>query len=207
MKNDYSNSIDVASLISARICHDLISPIGAINNGLELLGLSGIPQGPEYDLIASSAENASARINFFRIAFGPCEGSEMSESAIIEILTEAYSHHRCSVNWNVSGVQFRSNVKLCFLIAQCLESALISGGEITVTKSHDNWYFVAQGDRTARRSESWDHLTGESCDEHIKPAEVHFELARQALDKLEFNLESIFSDSKIEIKVTKQAQI
>ena len=58
----------LATLIGSRICHDLISPIGAINNGLELLELTGGAQGPEMDLISNSVEHAEARIKFFRIA-------------------------------------------------------------------------------------------------------------------------------------------
>ena len=63
--------LDLAALISSRICHDLISPIGAINNGLELLGMSGQSlDTPEMSLINESVQNASARIRFFRIAYG-----------------------------------------------------------------------------------------------------------------------------------------
>jgi histidine phosphotransferase ChpT len=65
------NDLDLAALVSSRICHDLISPIGAINNGLELLNMSGAsPVGPEMQLICDNVKSASARIRFFRIAFG-----------------------------------------------------------------------------------------------------------------------------------------
>lgn len=60
------SNINLAALIGSRICHDLISPIGAINNGLELLGMSDTPEGPELELISESVGNASARIRFFR---------------------------------------------------------------------------------------------------------------------------------------------
>ncbi len=67
--NDPSLSPDIASLIGSRISHDLISPIGAIGNGLELLSMSGAG-GPEVELISDSVANANARIRHFRIAFG-----------------------------------------------------------------------------------------------------------------------------------------
>ena len=66
---------DLTALVGSRICHDLISPLGAIGNGLELLQLSGLPQGPEWALIAESVENASARIRFFRIAYGAADSA------------------------------------------------------------------------------------------------------------------------------------
>ncbi len=64
-------SSDLVALIGSRICHDLISPIGAIGNGIELIGLSGAGAGPEMALISESVTNAQARIRFYyRVAFG-----------------------------------------------------------------------------------------------------------------------------------------
>ena len=67
-------NVNLSALIGSRICHDLISPIGAINNGLELLGMSGNTPGPEMELIHDSVGNASARIRYFRVAFGAAGG-------------------------------------------------------------------------------------------------------------------------------------
>lgn len=64
------NTPDIAALVSARICHDLISPIGAIGNGVELLMLDKAAASPEMDLISESVTQASARIRFFRLAYG-----------------------------------------------------------------------------------------------------------------------------------------
>ena len=63
-----TSNVNLAALIGSRICHDLISPIGAINNGLELLGMTGSSEGPELQLITDSVGSATARIRFFRIA-------------------------------------------------------------------------------------------------------------------------------------------
>jgi histidine phosphotransferase ChpT len=65
-----TDPIDLAALIGSRICHDLISPIGAIGNGVELLMLDGAGHGPEMALIAQSVTHANARIRFFRVAYG-----------------------------------------------------------------------------------------------------------------------------------------
>ena len=65
-----SDRTDLNALLGSRICHDLISPIGAIGNGVELLIMDGATKGPEIALIAESVANASARIRFFRIGFG-----------------------------------------------------------------------------------------------------------------------------------------
>ncbi|MBL4598605.1 MAG: histidine phosphotransferase [Rhizobiaceae bacterium] len=65
-------AMDLAALLSSRICHDIISPVGAIANGLELLDEDLDPETSEIamELIRSSAKNASAKLQFSRIAFG-----------------------------------------------------------------------------------------------------------------------------------------
>lgn len=63
------SAVDLGALLCSRICHDIISPVGAINNGLELLEEGGADEDA-MALIAASARNASARLQFARIAFG-----------------------------------------------------------------------------------------------------------------------------------------
>ena len=82
------NDVSLAALISSRICHDLISPIGAINNGLELLRMSVQRDGPEMDLIAQSVQNASARIRFFRVAYGAASDQPMGRAEVVTILRD-----------------------------------------------------------------------------------------------------------------------
>ncbi|HMR60143.1 MAG TPA: histidine phosphotransferase, partial [Amaricoccus sp.] len=61
---------DLSALVSARLCHDLISPMGAIRNGMELLQMApGEAQSPEHALIADSLETALAKLRYFRLAF------------------------------------------------------------------------------------------------------------------------------------------
>jgi len=64
--------MDLAALLCSRVCHDVISPVGAIANGIELLDEGADEETSEIamDLIRSSAKNASARLQYARIAFG-----------------------------------------------------------------------------------------------------------------------------------------
>ena len=88
------SNINLSALIGSRICHDLISPIGAINNGLELLDMSGRTSGPELDLIQESVGNASARIRFFRIAFGAAGDQMMGRAEVVSILKDLMDRTR-----------------------------------------------------------------------------------------------------------------
>src|ERR687883_500062 len=64
--------LELAALLCSRVCHDLISPVGAIVNGLEVLDDDPKPEDREFalDLIRKSAKTASARLQFCRLAFG-----------------------------------------------------------------------------------------------------------------------------------------
>src|SRR6476619_6481676 len=75
------SSLDLAALLCSRVCHDLISPAGAIVNGLEVLEESKDEETKSFalDLIRKSAQTASARLQFCRIAFGAA-GSARAEA-------------------------------------------------------------------------------------------------------------------------------
>jgi len=82
---------DLNALVGSRICHDLISPIGAIGNGVELLQMESAAQGPELALISESVTNANARIRFFRIAFGAAgRDQRIGRSEVAGILADLY---------------------------------------------------------------------------------------------------------------------
>lgn len=71
----------VLELMASRICHDVISPVGAINNGLELLQEMGVEGGAEaISLIAKSAEQANRRLKLFRYAYGAAGGKDLVDA-------------------------------------------------------------------------------------------------------------------------------
>lgn len=71
----------VLELMASRICHDVISPVGAINNGLELLQELGLEGGNEaIGLIAKSAEQANRRLKLFRYAYGTAGSKDLADN-------------------------------------------------------------------------------------------------------------------------------
>ena len=71
-----SSSVDFASLLCSRLCHDLLSPVGAINNGVELLADEHDPEmrGRCLELLGESARTSANKLKFFRLAFGAAGG-------------------------------------------------------------------------------------------------------------------------------------
>ena len=97
-------NLTLSNLIGSRICHDLISPIGAINNGLELIEIKGDQVGSEMRLIEQSCAAASARIQFFRIAYGAAlDGQIISNRETVQIINGAIQSNRLAVLWHPKG--------------------------------------------------------------------------------------------------------
>ncbi|MFZ0100200.1 MAG: histidine phosphotransferase family protein [Gemmobacter sp.] len=173
---------DLAALIGSRICHDLISPIGAIGNGVELLMMSPEAQGPELALIAESVASANARIRFFRIGFGhSAPDQRIGRPEVTSVLADLTRGSRLAIDWDGPVDLPRSEVKLAFLLLMCLESALPYGGEITVSATGQAWSMTARAAKTKVDPDLWTELTASSTDSRLGAAHVHFALARGEL--------------------------
>ncbi len=168
--------INLADLIGSRICHDLISPIGAINNGLELLSMSDNTAGPELDLIGQSVESASASIRFFRIAFGASGDQLVGKSETASILRDLYQGGRLDVIWQPVEAQPRAAVRLTFLALLCLETAMPYGGGISVTEADGVWTLCGTADKLNVNPDLWGMLAEQSFIGELQPAHVQFAL-------------------------------
>ena len=166
----------LSSLIGSRICHDLISPIGAITNGMELLTLSGVSSGPEMSLIADSVDSAGARIRFFRVAYGVAGKDWLNAGEVTGILRDLAQAGRVQMIWDVPGDVARADVQLAFLALQCVETALAYGGTARVTRKDDQWHVTAQSPRLQHMPELWADLTRDTRQITITPALVQFAL-------------------------------
>ena len=170
------NNTTLTSLIGSRICHDLISPIGAINNGLELLGMDGGTPGPEMELIQESVGNASARIRFFRIAFGAAGEQMMGRSEVVAILKDLMQGTRLDVAWGPMDSQPRSAVRLSFLALQCLEVAMPYGGRIEISQNEGHWMLHGRADKLNIDDALWAILATRETPNDLRPAHVQFAL-------------------------------
>ena len=139
---------DLAALVGSRICHDLISPIGAIGNGVELLALTDGDTGAEMELISESVQNASARIRYFRIAYGAAGDDQLvSRSEVLSILAATARGGRINYIWKIDGDQPRRLVRCALLMLQAIEAALPLGGDIQITRDGDAWVMRGEGPR------------------------------------------------------------
>lgn len=168
---------DLTALLGSRICHDLISPLGAIGNGVELLMMSGDTIGPEVALISQSVNSANARIRFFRVAFGTCSpGQNIGRVEILGILDDMTRGGRQTVAWQSPPELPRKDVKLAFLSLLCLETALPYGGNIEMSCSNDQWLIEARSDRVKPDPQLWGRISGQTRRGNLAAAHVQFAL-------------------------------
>ena len=200
-RNMSAHHLDLTDLIGSRICHDLISPLGAISNGVELLSMSGGPVGPEMSLISESIENANARIRFFRIAFGAANpGQVIGQPEVASILRDLSRGGRLNTDWQAQGDMSRQQVKLAFLLLQCFESAMPWGGKITVSSVGDQWGLYGQADKMRIVQELWDVLAGSADAPNLEAASVHFALAPLAAQAMHRTLAVETSESSARVR-------
>ncbi|NNE86791.1 MAG: histidine phosphotransferase [Silicimonas sp.] len=192
---------ELNSLIGSRICHDLISPLGAIGNGVELLAMTGAEQTPEITLISESVDNANARIRYFRIAFGAASASSNIGNAELRcILDDLFkTTNRIKVDWRVPGDIPRAEAKLVFLIILCLESALPWGGRVMVTRTDDRWNLMGMAERLKIDEALWEVVANPQYDTAMNASEVQFALVQPAARVIGRRVTTMLKDSAISV--------
>jgi histidine phosphotransferase ChpT len=132
------NAVDLASLLCSRLCHDLMSPVGALNNGIELLADETDPEMREkcLELLAESARASANKLKFFRLAFGAAGGfGEEVDTHEAEAALEGLfgPERRIELGWVVSDNKLpKDAVKLLLNLALLAGDALVRGGRLDV---------------------------------------------------------------------------
>ena len=132
------NAVDLASLLCSRLCHDLMSPVGALNNGIELLADETDPDMREkcLELLADSARASANKLKFFRLAFGAAGGfgEDIDTSEAHAALAGVFgAERRIELGWIVAGEKLpKGAVKLLLNVALLAGDALVRDGRLDV---------------------------------------------------------------------------
>jgi histidine phosphotransferase ChpT len=131
------DALELAALLCSRVCHDLISPVGAIVNGLEVLDDNPKPEDRDFalDLIRKSAKTASARLQFCRLAFGAA-GSAGAQIDLGDAQNMAKGHiedGKITMTWNLPRLLLPKNrVKLLLNMLVIAQQTIPRGGTLTI---------------------------------------------------------------------------
>ncbi len=177
---------DLSALLGSRLCHDLIGPIGAIGNGVELLLLAGGGgRGDEVALISETVTALNARIRFYRVAYGISHPDQsIARTEITAILADLFPSGRVTVTWTTPQDLPRAEVKAIFLLLLCAEQTLRSGGKIAVLRDEVGWSVTLTSPRLRHDPMLWSLIESAALPADLEPGQVQFPLAGQALARL-----------------------
>jgi histidine phosphotransferase ChpT len=179
-----SKQIDshILEILASKICHDLISPIGAVNNGVELIEDMGPDAGPEATaLIASAAQQASAKLQAFRIAYGVggADSNVKPEDVHKAIELIISQDKKIRQEWNPStplggGDAPRGFNKMLICSIMLGMECLPKGGSISVVPGNGvETAVVAKGENASLRGQTGDALALKLDANGLDPKYVH----------------------------------
>jgi len=174
-----TSAIDFASLLCSRLCHDLLSPVGALNNGLELLADEHDPdmRARCLDLLNESARASANKLKFFRLAFGAAGGfgdqvdAREARAAIEGMFGES---GRIEIGWMVEAPTLgKSAIKVLLNLALIAGDALVRGGRLDVgaeqTPNGIEIVVRAEGPRLVLDPELRQALEGRTSEADVTP--------------------------------------
>lgn len=172
----------VTELIASRICHDLVSPVGAVSNGVELMQELGDDAGDEaIQLIANSAQQASIRLKLFRLSYGAAgTDKNVGFKDIRDVFQDLIKAGRITAEFEPDlGVKFsmppRGFFKCLLNLLVLCEECSHGDGKITVTALEGNkgMRLAVTGKNASLRDGAEAALRGDTAAEDLDPRSVH----------------------------------
>jgi histidine phosphotransferase ChpT len=187
------DAVDFASLLCSRLCHDLLSPVGAMNNGLELLADENDADMREQviGLLHDSASSSANKLKFFRLAFGAAGGFDSqidSREAKTAIEGVFCSSGKITLDWMVPAPTLaKPAIKVLLNLALIAGDALVRGGKLDVGAEviGDKTELVvkAEGPRVVLDPEIRKALLGDVADHEVASRGAAAWLAQQLVRK------------------------
>lgn len=189
-----------AELLCTRLCHDITGPIGALANGAEFLGEEGFEmQGQAVELIASSAAQAVARLQFYRRAYGRInESGEASLSELKKLIEDYLNGSKVTLDWpdthtDSSGISVSYKMgRLLVNLVLLAFGSLLRGGTIAVRVTSDaqnKEIHITAGGTHVKWDKGLEEVLGGKADpEALTPKTIQAELTRSLAEELHANL-------------------
>lgn len=181
----------VAELMASRLCHDLVGPIGAVNNGMEILEDEDLGIAKDaVELASRSARQATDVLQLFRLAYGLAGSLQGSDLSLVRELASNYlGHHKCSLDWPpspIAGPLPDALGKLILNLVVLAGEALPRGGTIEVALAGDGRQVAvsALGAGAGLRDETLAALSNGASAQDLSPRNVHGYVTRMVAKSL-----------------------
>lgn len=173
-----TDSIAFSALLCSRLCHDLISPVGAFTNGLEILGDENDPEMRQQviELLELSASQTSNRLQFFRLAFGAAGG--FGETVAMDAARDAamayFSGGKVTLDWRpVVQELSKDGIKALLNLILVAGESILRGGRLVVESGQSNGVLElrvrAEGERLQLKPEMEETLAGRAKQADLTP--------------------------------------
>jgi histidine phosphotransferase ChpT len=202
------NEIEFSALMVSRVCHDLVGPLGAVVNGLEVLEDENDAAMREdaIKLVTSSANQALARIQFMRIAFGAAgsAGAELDLGEIGRLIQGLLEGGKVKLEWNVPRAYWAKDWAKLLMNATLLGAdSLPRGGVVTVAAGEDpkapTFRVVATGIGARIADEVVRALKGEPLDGPVDARGIQPQLTYRLAQAVNTGLSAAVRDGSVEI--------
>lgn len=176
-----SSELRLAALLCSRVCHDLISPVSALNNGIEVLADDDDDEMREHalTLISMSGKQASAKLQFARLAYGASttSGDSLDFGEVRQVIDTLFESGKVQVVWQVeTHTVGRSFVKILANLILIAADCIPRGGSLTVQiTDHDDRQtlkIVADGDRAKLNDDVGRALQDELEGDELNPRSI-----------------------------------
>lgn len=149
--NEDPDALTLSALLSSRVCHDLINPVGALSSGLEVLEdpeMEGAMREAAMDLVKSGAQKAVALLSYARLAYGAAGGfgAQISLDDAKKALADLFAITKANLDWKIgSGLSAKENVKVLMVLAYAAADCVPRGGDVVIEGDIDNFTITATG--------------------------------------------------------------
>lgn len=167
------DAVSLSALMSSRLCHDLVNPIGALASGLEVLGdptMDASMREAALDLIRSSAEKSVALLKYARLAYGASggHGAELPFDEARHVLEALLRWTKASLDWRISSGQApKDEVKALLVIGAAAADCVPRGGSVTIAGGRGRYAIRVAGQRVIVQADMLRALAGDISE--LKP--------------------------------------
>jgi histidine phosphotransferase ChpT len=204
-----TGGLDLTSVLVSRICHDLVSPVGAIVNGVDLVReIGGGDIEAELAMISQSSNRASALLQYYRIAFGAAsDDSEISRNALREQANAFLASPRILLNWPTDNGPYltRPLAKLLLQVLLCARGLAAMRGMINVQLPQTESLpleVIVESDGGPESAEMLTLLKGGTSGDAPSPRLVEFALTRTTAEGFGLAMQVTEEPGRTSIRIT-----
>jgi len=211
MNTDSMIPTRASEILISKICHDLVSPVGAVNNGIEFLAdMNGAEDGLQdgLGLIEHSAQQASIRLQLFRMCYG-AGGSDakVTGKMVYEIFQNFVAGTKMTMSWDLMNDMPDDDLPAGYLktllnLMVFAQEALPKGGKINVSWDGASMIVNGTGDMIKPKDGAVEGLKGTLSVEEISPKSVHGFVTKSYADLFGLTTTCAINDESVILKLS-----